>query len=325
VTPHKKTLPYKRKVVLNMAPSPRFPMGRGRCKVCGDPKYRKCLCRTHLYESIRAKYRELHPSLGQGKCKSCGKEYPKRAMNHHFCSLKCSDRARIKKERKYPVPGPEQKICKQCQKPFSSKNPMAMRCSKKCKDRAHAIRRKKGRKPIALLDCMCEWCGKEFQQPKRYYVGKNKNRTPKFCSPDCHYRYKRELRGNPVEIKWKCWESASRDARKRDRGTCCICGTTNSGCARKKRMPVDHIIPRRLMAQWDMDINHQDNLACVCIPCHAKKTAAEIRIFEGKYEEFISKLAQIGYPFKRVVAAFSVAELSKSMVERVYLEKCPTL
>jgi hypothetical protein len=324
MTPSENTVPPKRKVVLSMAPSARFPMGRGKCRVCGEPKYRECLCRVHLYEMRRSKYKELHPSCGGERCVTCGVDFEKTNPRHRYCSQKCRDRARLKRDRKYPVPGPEKKKCKQCGTSFSSKSPIAVYCSKKCKDRGRAIRRQKGRSPVAILDCVCEWCSKEFQQPKRYYIGKNKNRTPKFCSADCHYRYKRELRGKPVDMTWKCWQSASKGARERDMGKCCICGSLESGSAAKKNMSVDHIIPRRLMAQWGMDMNHMENLACICIPCHAKKTAAEIKIFEGKYEEFIDRLAQIGYPLIRVVAAFAVAELSGRLVEEIYRGECRT-
>jgi hypothetical protein len=169
------------------------------------------------------------------------------------------------------------------------------------------------RKQTEILAAKCQQCGSGFTQPARYYI---KRGTPKFCSQECTYAHRRGLRGKPSTSLWKkCWKVSAKEARDLGGHICCICHGVEPGA---KQIPVDHIVPRRLMERWGFDPHHQGNLACLCTSCHGKKTAAEWMLFKGDLVGFVSALAGMSYPKARVLDSFKCAEFSQLLVERVY-------
>jgi 5-methylcytosine-specific restriction endonuclease McrA len=169
-----------------------------------------------------------------------------------------------------------------------------------------------------MIAAKCMQCGKDFQRPKRHYEKRKSQKKPKFCSLECGYQFRRLKRGKPPVLGGKCWAAASKEARERDEKKCCICGSFTSGIPKKKSMPVDHIIPRRLMQQWGMNAHDLSNLACLCCACHGKKTGVEWALFEGDVIGFVTGLRSINYPKNRVMTAFYFAEMSASLVDRIY-------
>ena len=193
----------------------RFPRGRGKCKVCGEARYRQCLCRIHYFEMRRVEYRKTHQVERNAVCVWCNEVYITKSVERKYCTSRCRAKARQEKDRITPRRCSSR--CVECDKDFQSNRSNAKYCSQKCSESARWKRRyPTRRKPERLLYAECWYCGKDFTQPAREYTRKKKRREPRFCSTDCHYRYKRKLRGKTVDISWDCWQTASRQARLRD-------------------------------------------------------------------------------------------------------------
>lgn len=190
--------------------------------------------------------------------------------------------------------------CKQCNEGVSSnKKETAMYCSRRCKDKARKIRRQTGRTPAVYLDCKCLWCGKDFKQLKRFYISKNKHRTPKFCSLKCAYASRRGkasplFRGPANSTRGVNWKELANSIRRRDCYQCQVCSAKQRQGTRK--FPVDHVIPERLMGDFDLEPHIARNLMTVCWSCHAKKTHAEYALLQGNVKEFVARLKAMNYP-----------------------------
>jgi 5-methylcytosine-specific restriction endonuclease McrA len=70
---------------------------------------------------------------------------------------------------------------------------------------------------------------------------------------------------------------------------------------------VDHIVPYRLMVQWNLEANALVNLLTTCDTCHARKTNTEVRLLKGDVVGFKRELFRVNYPEDRVRAAFAFA------------------
>ena len=259
-----------------------FPMGRGKCRTCGSAKYRSGLCRDHFYEKKRSDYK---PKSIQKTCGDCKKPFISTRGIQKYCSYRCSLTARNKREAKGPkistISGSQYKL----------------------------------RLTNNLIDAVCEQCSKEFS-----YKRMSSERKARFCSSPCFYLSNsgassvltREgvFHCPPTRI----WNELRALIRDMDKGCCAAC---HNPPRRKGDVPVDHIIPRRLMHQWGVDPHQLFNLVSMCRSCHAKKTFVENCILKGDFVGFISGLASINYPMGRVRECFSQLGLPMRMLQEV--------
>jgi hypothetical protein len=241
--------------------------------------------------------------------------FVRKNANQRYCSYRCSAQAQLNKERKHPKRS--EAACVFCGQKFIPNGPLAKYCSQKCYDAARWRRRCPNiRKPSQRLQAQCQQCQKEFYRLAKEY----KKRIPCFCSPECGYAYRRGIRGNPPKPETsRYWQTTRKAALERDHGICCACGSADLNSLKLKRKPaIDHIIPRRLMERWGLEVDALVNLACLCLICHGKKTEAEWKLFKGDILGFVTALARMNYPRDRVADAMVLAGLPASLVEQVY-------
>lgn len=177
--------------------------------------------------------------------------------------------------------------CPQCTKQFyvpGSVIRLGRRfCSHKCWAKDHYISKR------------CRFCREFFRQRKG-------DRERKFCSLPCRTKAKRGplsplFRGATASsFRGTDWPEKRDEARRRDEDVCQVCGADHST---GERPTVDHIVPFRIGGS-----NEAVNLLTVCrAPCHAAKTAAEIKLINGDRLGFDQRLRHLGWPMEKVNAA----------------------
>lgn len=274
-----------------------FPLGRGKCRECGAPRYRQGRCREHFYEKRRQEYREKSP-VRDKKCPTCGTTFRAFTTIQRFCSRKCCDRAKTIRERKGEF---KKQICKTCGAWFQQARSNHVFCSEKCgwdykKTPQVRLRLTKG-----LIDATCEQCGAPFKHKMR-----SSDRKGRFCSYDCWYKsnsgtsspLKRD--GIFHEAPPSVWSELCAFIRERDGHRCTACHAEK----RTRSHPVDHIVPRRMVHGWGGDPHMIANLVTLCQSCHGRKLHAESKIIKGDFVGFILGLAAMHYPMHRVEEAF---------------------
>lgn len=266
--------------------------------------YRSSICRTQrnlvLKRTREYKYKARSPLNTTRNCPECGISFRLGFSSiQKYCSRKCGQVAGEK--RRWPRKDKEY-CCAMCGAPFVSNKPWSKFCSRSCKWRAKSQRSLKGRKPEAIHRGACQQCGAEFSQKLRHY----KHRKPKFCSMEC--AYKSRQRGDVVN-RGREWPTVAASIRERDGNKCVICNSTHSARG-KKKLPVDHIIPFRLMLQWQMMPNDGINLLTLCTPHHTIKTRAEDFLLKGDVRRFIDRLNAMNYPGLALKMALANAGLS---------------
>ena len=278
---------------LNYDPSPRFPRGRGKCKLCGAPRYREGLCRNHLWEMRRNAYQRL--SL-EKTCR-CGVVFMAHSRAHLYCGKKCCDKARLDRERKYALPADRE--CKNCAISFTPTRGLACYCSQDCSRKARSLRRypAQARKRARMILEVCLWCRQEFTVPLRHY----RRREPKFCSLKCCYASRKGkaspwFRGPNPASKSKNWAAIAFKVRSAYGMKCAQCGCINNG---NQQLSVDHIVPRRMFSWTNCDPHELWNLIPLCRRCHVRKTLLEFYALQHLWPEYIEELHNIGYPVQR--------------------------
>lgn len=244
----------------------------------------------------RTAYRKLPPK----NCIHCGKEFSPRHSLHVACSLKCHVDHKPKRRKATPPFVSEVAVCPVCHKEFAKKRERHIYCSRYCIARG----------TIRLGSVhSCEKCGKEFMPRTDSLVRNGKRKYARFCSKRCAglARWNKVDEGRKRKYKptrATQWINIAKSIRERDKNTCRICRTKVSnrlGTA----MNVDHIIPESVMGMSDLFVHSRWNLLTLCNSCHARKTAIECTLLQGKVEEFVQKLREIGYPMKMVSFAIT--------------------
>ena len=271
------------------------------CPDCGEskPRYRGGRCQRCFFSR---QLRQRAEKRVESVCKQCGASFLKRTTLHRFCSQKCSDASRWTfRESK------QEGKCGQCGKDFVKSNGFQKFCSGSCKERHRRALATRTPRVTAIIKAQCEYCHAEFSQPKRYYEKRNSKRAPKFCSPRCTYLSRRGkssplYRGPANTTRGVTWKDIAKAARDRDGKACRICKSVS-----KRALPVDHVIPERLMVKWGLFAHAMENLLTLCMSCHGKKTYAETLLLRGDMIGFKSELNRLGYPENAVRMAFKFA------------------
>jgi 5-methylcytosine-specific restriction endonuclease McrA len=289
------------------------------CKLCAQPKYRAGLCREHYFARERTRRAEARKPVSL-TCSQCSKEFKAIPIaRRKYCSYACVNEARRIRERTTKKP-PSSATCKICGTVFAPKKPWHVFCSEPCSYRAKSARiYTKGRRVEKRITGNCESCGKPFSQPRRMYVKRFSARNPKFCSLDCAYKARRDdkspkFRGGIITYRGCRWLQIADEIRARDEFLCGICHALQK---LRRKHPVDHTIPFRLMEMWGLDPNHYDNLLTMCDSCHGKKQSVEDKLLRGDVLGFIRGLVTMNYPIERIRAACAVAELSTKGIPNV--------
>ena len=253
---------------LQYSPSPRFPKGRGKCRECGEPRYREGLCRTHLFAKRRVEYRQQKPPKAK-HCAFCGIEFTTTRIQK-FCSPRCCDKARLAREAK----GARivSRLARQYKLPITR----------------------------GMIDAVCERCETPFKHKAR-----SSDRKGRFCSSICFYASNSGSK-SPLSRDGvfhlppnKLWAELCAFIRQRDK-VCAACSVPHG----KKHHPVDHIIPRRMVHAWGNDPHQICNLVYLCRSCHGRKGMAENKILRGDFVGFVTELKAMNYPMNRVREAF---------------------
>jgi len=120
---------------------------------------------------------------------------------------------------------------------------------------------------------ICEQCGKEYQVLQSYVDLRGSH----FCSKECQAIAASERMRQEGNSNWKggtsvndygpnwCWQR--KNARKRDKYTCQICGATKYTT---RFIDVHHVVPFKTFNGDYKRANTLSNLICLCRPCHAK-------------------------------------------------------
>jgi len=197
-------------------------------------------------------------------CLACQQDFRPWHSLQKFCSRRCMVAVR-------PAPRRKTRACQQCQKEFASfASSLQKFCSTTCGREARAA--------MAWREVHCLNCGGVFvrrTQPsfraKRFFCSRlcSQNYTAGENHP--HWRGGGGLFDGGVG-----WLRLADQIRERDGRRCRRCGKTEAENGR--RLPVDHLIPRRLWPSIE-EANNPDNLATLCDECHGWKTAT----IERKY------------------------------------------
>lgn len=277
-----------------------FPKGRGKCRECGGPRYRGGLCREHLYAKRRTE-REAKRVVRERDCATCKAPFKARTGMQKFCSYRCSTANRNARERKAnPVASFP---CRTCGTRFDQKRHTDKFCSRKCNwDFKMTGSQYKLKLSNERLKAVCEQCSKEF----RYKI-RSSDRKARFCSSTCFY-LSNSGASSPLKREGvfhcpptKLWNELCALIRSRDGNVCACCSNPPRS---RKSLPVDHIVPRRVMHAWGEDPHQIYNLVALCIPCHARKTFVESSILVGDFSGFVAGLQGMNYPMDRVHEAF---------------------
>lgn len=253
----------------------------------------------------------------QRSCKRCGTLFSGRPVQE-FCNPACMRKAAEEKRIANWVP--VTKKCRWCECEFIKTGPLHIFCTKRCKELLQNLRRRKDRKQAAAVTFKCQECGTEVTKLQRFYTRKK----PKFCSPKCCYMSRRGHksplhRGTAYKTRGADWKETAKVIRARDGNLCVACRQAGDG----RKLSVDHIIPYRLMIQWEINPNAAVNLASLCINCHPVKTAYERDLLAGDVVGFLSGLRWMHYPSDRVKAACEYAGLpwaSVGVEQKIYTE-----
>lgn len=267
------------------------------CIKCGDEKYRRSyLCRIHYNERIKEKHAKLRKIVIKA-CEYCENRFKSSRKTDKYCNQKCSDKARLKRDRIYPLPSISN--CKHCNKEFLPKTIRGKYCGHKCKEIARSFRRfpLENRKKIKFRVEACRQCSTEFKVPEKEY----KRRTPRFCSLKCWYDSNKIEGSEPDDFPKdpRGWLHLAEEIRQAYGNRCAQCGNINE----RRKLSVDHIIPRRVIARIDLYPHWKWNLIPLCNSCHTKKTRLEVFALYGLWEDYARELKLLGYPMGRFKVA----------------------
>jgi Zn ribbon nucleic-acid-binding protein len=184
------------------------------------------------------------------ECVRCGKSaYRSKSQlnrNAFYCSVAC-----------FRDDKNNSRTCGWCEQTFHPHNPSTpntgLFCSQTC------WRAKINVDNPRTKEVGCQQCGTDFT----IYISRLKKGGGKYCSRQCAGEARVENAGRSRGVGWKQTRKLTRE-----RDVVCVrCG----GHDRDRELAVDHIIPWSVVKGSD-NANHQDNLACLCAPCHGVKT-----------------------------------------------------
>jgi len=215
-------------------------------------------------------------------CMQCGRSFVPRTSKHLYCTRKC----RNGKLRDDGCTWDKNGICKVCGKPFTRKRSNHLCCSRECVEKVGR------RKPPPRL---CERCGKEFVPALDSRLVNGERKKTRFCSKRCVHRALWNTVDESKEWRGVEWDRIAEAARRRDMHRCRICGTEKSD-KMGRSMPVDHIIPERVMAMFSLSPHRMWNLITLCASCHSRKTYLEKLLISGDAKGYVRKLQELRYP-----------------------------
>lgn len=111
----------------------------------------------------------------EGECASCGETYVRKQEHAKFCSQRCRNAERAKKEY----------VCQHCNKKVFSHNERKF-CSKHCSAQSRAdkiLSSKKNGLSKPKKDKVCKWCKVNY---------KTHSNVSEFCTRDCRIKFKEE-------------------------------------------------------------------------------------------------------------------------------------
>lgn len=228
-----------------------------------------CCAKCH-HESMKIEF--------EYNCAECNNTITRTKSNiktNVFCNDVCKGRYIGKNFNNYTHRNPEHKIsklCLNCNKNYyiPNKRKNSKFCTQNCRAEYYAKDITKNQINRKKVDC--DNCNNQFE--KKVSDVRNLN----FCKTDCMYEYysKENLftgsnsgtwNGGKQGYKGKNWLSQRRKIRKRDNYTCQECGITEDKYGQE--LSVHHIIPFIMFDDYKK-ANKDDNLICVCEPCHRK-------------------------------------------------------
>lgn len=230
----------------------------------------------------------MRRSLKKKRCRVCNGKFLPDCRNLRVCSDECRAAARREVKNKRLI-----------------------------RDRERRAAEGRAFRPAKTIEGICLYCHNPFTKLARHFASKNK---PKYCNIDCYLAHT-VIRSSPLlregddPYRGGNWRGIRVEVREEDGNQCQLCG--KDGAKIHKGLPVDHIIPFRLMVRWGFEPNARGNLITVCDPCHAVKTnVAEPMLLRGDMIGFVLELLAMHYPPDRIRSAFQLAELSTSFLDR---------
>ena len=225
------------------------------CPVCGksfyaQPSKNRIYCSRECFLQV-FRFARKGPRT-EHICPICGKTFTDvPSAQRTYCSVECMAIGYTKP----PL------CCPECGLEFHKKWHEQTFCSTSCAN----VNRARGlgqdiREDTAMI---CEQCGKPFEYRTRG------DRTRRFCSRDCWYKWHR----GPNHTYWEGgtdryygpnWGEQREKAIERDSHTCQECGTT------EETLSVHHIVPRSEFGDDWEQMNALSNLITLCNPCHAR-------------------------------------------------------
>ncbi|UGO50843.1 HNH endonuclease [Bacillus phage vB_BanS_Sophrita] len=208
------------------------------------------------------------------KCADCQKKVIRTKegiKTNVFCNDTCKGRY-VGKKNKNGKPTQEKKnykiTCQFCE--IESVVTYSRRNRKFCNQNCRASYNAKKNNQTNRVEVLCNNCDKKFEKVPSDI--KNLN----FCKTDCMYEYysKEGLfsgensgtwNGGKITYYGKNWLSQRRKVRKRDNYTCQKCGIHENEYGQE--LSVHHKKPFVMFDDY-IEANQDDNLTCVCEPCH---------------------------------------------------------
>lgn len=267
------------------------------CKSCCDyhPKEAFSPQRNYYAQSCRESRNRLHHKKEHTViCPVCKSSFICHHSRRKYCSRVCKGKDNLKAPRQFPLLRIRKKTCKECKTIFSGSR-FIQYCSKECRRAWVESRRPSAR----IIEGTCELCHSKFRRLARW-----KRSAFRYCSTSCSYQARRGVskRGTPYPTRGVTWIKASSLCRDRDDNKCRAChGTKTIG---KSKLPVDHIVPYRLMLKYGFDANVSWNLLTLCVGCHGLKTGAEWALLRGDIVDFVRQLKVMHYPIEAAQIAF---------------------
>jgi len=114
-------------------------------------------------------------------CEICGKAFETPTDKKKFCSIECTKKAKVLRNRKYKQAKRKTvtKICPVCGKEFEPKTNSQKYCNPEC----YIVAKNRQAKLYSPLLKVCVICGSEFE---------TRNYDTKTCSPECSFTFRQE-------------------------------------------------------------------------------------------------------------------------------------
>ena len=143
------------------------------CKICGKVFESQRASKMFCSKNCHNIHRYGVPLLKGINCLNCNKEIQPIKRTQKFCNKKCSSDY----SKKQTILNSNKK-CIYCGDSFISKRKDAVSCGKR--DLLHRQNEKQ-----RYVECLCNFCGKEFKKRVGDYNRTNRNNKKHFCSSEC--------------------------------------------------------------------------------------------------------------------------------------------